>query len=205
MLLMKRGIGLFLVTALMAVFLGLNLAEAHAKLVRSTPSDGAVLSTLPASVTLVFSEELKTGAAEILVVSSQGTRIDVGDARVDLNDLDHTTVVASIKAGSGAAGYTIHWKVVAADDGGVSEGSVAFKVLAPSTAASPQVVTPQQPVVAPGAPRPVPQVPSVAAPATVEAPRLPATGTQARGEWMAVLAIGSLILGLLTRFIVRRA
>ena len=58
-------------------------AAAHASLVSTDPGEGARLETVPAEVTLEFSEGVSLGAGYARVLSSDGERVDTGTAAVE--------------------------------------------------------------------------------------------------------------------------
>lgn len=122
---MKRYIALVGLALLLALGL-VGRASAHAKLVSSTPAAGTRLTTAPATVTLVFSEEISEKDSSFSVTDSKGAT--VGTGKLDLNDLDHKTLIGTLKTSLGDGVYSITWKTVTSDDNGVSEGSFTFGV-----------------------------------------------------------------------------
>ncbi len=148
------------------------LVSAHAKLISSNPANGAALAAMPATIVAVYDEELKTIGPFITVTNAAGQQVDAGDSKVDLNDVDHKTIMATLKPGLGAGTYTIHWQAITADDNGVTQGTIVFTVQGTGTTV-PAVSTTQ---------------------ATSSAPNLPNTGNAAQElGWLCALA---LILGL---------
>src|SRR5262249_36893943 len=96
--------------------------RAHAHLIESTPGDGAVLSTPPPRLQLLFDEELDEDASEVRVTGPTGQRADRQDKQIDgvrmwLSLLDQ-----------GPGIYRVQWKSVADDDKGVIRGSLTFSV-----------------------------------------------------------------------------
>ncbi len=102
--------------------------SAHATLISSDPANGAVLTAIPATIVARFDEELKTTGPVITVTNGAGQQVDAGDGKVDLNDIDHKSMVATLKPGLGDGIYTIHWQAITADDGGVTQGTITFTV-----------------------------------------------------------------------------
>ncbi len=125
---MKRRIGLGIIVALVLSMALWSVASAHAKLVSSDPAAGAKLTTAPAKVTLVFSEEISEKADEsnVTVTDEQGN--EVGKGGLDNTDLDHKTQSATLKAGLGDGIYTVKWNALTPDDNGHSDGSFTFGV-----------------------------------------------------------------------------
>ena len=100
---------------------------AHSEMVKSEPEAGASLENSPAQVTAWFSEELDSEMSSMRVVDSQNNQVDSGDGSVDLNDLDHLSMVANLPQLS-AGTYTVHWTSVSAEDGDAEEGEFTFNV-----------------------------------------------------------------------------
>lgn len=100
---------------------------AHARLVRSDPKAGAVLSRAPAAVRAWFDDELDPDRSTITVWDAGEHRVDDGKGGVDLNDLDRRSMMTRLHSIGGAT-YTVRWVAVAADDGFVSRGSFTFSV-----------------------------------------------------------------------------
>ncbi|HEV8340471.1 MAG TPA: copper resistance protein CopC [bacterium] len=113
-------------------------AFGHAKVVKSEPKRGAVLTTAPAVVRIVFNEELRPKGSILTVADARGRRVDDGKGGVDLNDLDRTTMVTRLKPLS-AGTYTVRWTAVSADDLFVAKGSFRFRVAAISAIRLPPV------------------------------------------------------------------
>jgi methionine-rich copper-binding protein CopC len=122
-----------------------GLASAHTNLETATPAQDAVLKSAPAKVTLIFSEELKSGSTGS-VVDAAGKRVDAGDGTIDLTDLDHKTLVIPLKAGLGDGVYTVKFSAIDAEDDDVNESNYTFTVRSSSTTPDP---TPNPTPVAP--------------------------------------------------------
>jgi methionine-rich copper-binding protein CopC len=112
------------VACVAALILTASPAVAHSEPVELSPDDGASLSEAPTQVRAVFSEELDAESS-LTVFDSAGR--PVGDAgHLDLDDVEHVTLVADIEVGSGS--YTVEWTAVSAEDGDATSGSWAFTV-----------------------------------------------------------------------------
>lgn len=96
-------------------------ADAHAVLVASSPTDGAVSAQEPSSVSLTFSGVVR-GPAYVTVSAPDGTPANRGRATV----LDHRVVQATRSLGI-AGRYAMSYRVVSAD-GHPVEGTVHFTV-----------------------------------------------------------------------------
>jgi len=101
--------------------------SAHSELVKSEPEAGASLENSPAQVTAWFSEELDSQSSSLRVFDSQNNQVDNGDGSVDLNDLDHLSMVVSLPPLQSGT-YTVHWESVSAEDGDSEEGEFTFRV-----------------------------------------------------------------------------
>jgi LPXTG-motif cell wall-anchored protein len=101
-------------------------ALAHADYVSSNPAADSQLSSAPATISVVFSEEL-TSDSTISVVDANGAVVDRGDGKVDTSDPERKTMVLSLKAGLGDGVYTVQWSAASAD-GHSEPGSFNFAV-----------------------------------------------------------------------------
>lgn len=127
------------VAACASVLLGVPpAAGAHATLARSDPAWGATLGALPARLRLVYDEPVVPGYARVTVTGGGGRNV-AGTVRVVGG-----TVIVPLRAGQRGS-YTVHWRMVASDDGHVTEGVFSFGVRA----------KPLPPAAAPGAGVPV--------------------------------------------------
>jgi len=167
---------IFLFIAVSAVLLAMpGLVSAHAKLVSSTPENGATLDVAPATITLKFDSELTSDGATLLVTDTNGAVVDNGDGAVDLSDSERKTMTVSLKSGLGAGGYTATWNVTG-DDGHEVTGSIVFAVGA----------------------APVPVAPAPAADHADDA-ALPATSGESLPLWIGVLALICVGAGVMLR------
>jgi copper transport protein len=128
---LARGV-LGLTVMLVAVLaLGTVPAAAHAALSSTTPAQGSQLSTAPADVTLVFTEEVGLSPRSVQVADARGRRVD--DGRPQHAGGDSRTVQVALTPGLGQGSYTVTWRVVSVDGHPVS-GSFAFGVGVPAGA-----------------------------------------------------------------------
>lgn len=109
-------------------------ASAHAELVASTPSQGAVIGSEPGRVTLRFSEEIVLRLSAVKVIGPDGRRLDAGAAHAGPSGEDGMAVDLAPDARHGT--FVVVWQVTAADDGHASSGTVMFAVGAASMPAS---------------------------------------------------------------------
>jgi copper transport protein len=105
-----------------------GVASAHALLVKSDPEGGAVVEQAPGKVVAWFSQELESRLSSMRVFDVQGRQIDNGDGGVDLNDLDHTSLIVTLPLAMPAGTYTVRWSVVSVEDGDATEGEFTFSV-----------------------------------------------------------------------------
>jgi len=121
----KRADLALLLGAIIALFAGAGVAEAHAELTRSDPAADSILATAPTRLTLWYSEEPELLFSEIRVVDRTNRQVDRGDLRPDPNDrLGLTVGLRDVAPGT----YTVTWKVLSAVDGHVTRGVFVFTV-----------------------------------------------------------------------------
>lgn len=97
-------------------------AAAHAQLVSTDPSDGALLDTAPSEVTLTFDEPVRLTAQEITVYDADGATVPSSAGT------SGTEVVISLEDPSSMRGtHVVGWFVVSADGHPIS-GSLTFSV-----------------------------------------------------------------------------
>ena len=108
-------------------------ALAHVELLTSTPEDGAVLSALPAEVSLIFNEDLLPEAVNLSVNDSVGTVVRIAGPTVDGQEV--TFPWPGWPASDSGDQWTVNYRVVS-QDGHPVTGSITF------TAPPPTVPTP---------------------------------------------------------------
>jgi methionine-rich copper-binding protein CopC len=121
-------LGLVFLAVLVTLGFRPGTASAHAQYKSSTPANGAVLSTGPAGITIVFTEAFVPAQSSASVSGPDGARVDNGDARADLSDADRKTMVLTLRPNLANGVYTVHWKTVSADDGDEAQGAFAYRV-----------------------------------------------------------------------------
>ena len=111
--------------AVVTVLANSPAASAHAQLITSNPTDGAVLASSPATLVLEWSEPVKSGSDEIRLVDSAGEFLP---AEVVVTSTSSTgrAVITPSKALHGGA-WALSWKAVSAD-GHLVGGAVSFSV-----------------------------------------------------------------------------
>ncbi len=125
-----KGIRLY-ASILAAVLVGSLIlapsAGAHAKLSRADPKPGSTIKTIPGVVRAWFSEELDAKGSALSVWDSHGKRKDDGKGGLDLNDMDHKSLIAKLQP-IGPGTYTVKWTAVSTDDKNVAQGAFRFTV-----------------------------------------------------------------------------
>ena len=99
-------------------------AFAHAELLTTNPTAGAVLDASPATITLTFSEPVEINLGGIRLFDGSGNPVDVGATKhPDGHDSEVTVDVGELADGS----YVVDWRVVSADSHPV-QGAFTFQV-----------------------------------------------------------------------------
>ncbi|MDD2857445.1 MAG: copper resistance protein CopC [Candidatus Nanopelagicales bacterium] len=126
---MRRGFARVLAVVLvgaLAVAAGGPSASAHTQLVATSPSEGAVLTTSPASVSATFNESLLTTGGAMVVLDAERRSVGTGDARVQ-----RATIALDLQPSLPDGTYRAAYRVISAD-GHPVEGSFTFIVGSPS-------------------------------------------------------------------------
>jgi copper transport protein len=128
----RRAAGAAVIAGCMAaLLLGLPAtAGAHAVLETSVPAYGAVVAAEPGRLTLDYDEDVVAGLAQVSVLAPEGRDL-AGAPRVS-----GSTVTVPLRPGPKGS-YTVRWRMVAADDGHVTEGAFSFGVDAAPVAPAP--------------------------------------------------------------------
>lgn len=101
-------------------------AKAHAEPDEIRPGDGAVLTSLPAEVEIVMSQELarREGGSDIDVIGPDGAEVTTEPATLDLEDRRRLSV--PLPSGLQPGTYTVRWKSLSAEDGDPADGELSF-------------------------------------------------------------------------------
>lgn len=113
------------VLALMGCALTLTAANAHPKLVKSSPAANAAIDDSPKELRLSFNEELVAKFSGVEVKNQKGQKIEVGPAAPDSADKKQLVVPVPTPLAEGA--YEVEWHAVAADTHRI-HGSYSFTV-----------------------------------------------------------------------------
>jgi copper transport protein len=125
----------YLLAALVLAGIGLLAAApaalAHAKLESTSPADGAIVRTAPATVSATFDEQVGVSADSLRVFAPDGQRADDGQTT---HGSVPQQITVGLLPGLGRGTYTVAWHVVSADSHHV-QGAFTFSVGAPSSTA----------------------------------------------------------------------
>lgn len=113
-----------LVIGIVAVFAVTALVQAHTKLEKSEPADGATLAKAPTFVQLFFNETPDLKVSKVELTGPSG-KIGLGPAH-SMADKD---IMAAITGAVGNGKYTVAWQA-AGKDGHVQKGTISFTVQA---------------------------------------------------------------------------
>ncbi len=108
-------------------------ASAHATLQSTTPYDGQVVATSPASVGLTFDEPVEVALGGVKVYAADGSRVDLGQVRHPGGA--GKQVSADLRSGLAHGTYLVNWRVVSSDSHPIS-GSFTFSVGAAGSVAA---------------------------------------------------------------------
>ncbi|MFP4323985.1 MAG: copper resistance CopC/CopD family protein, partial [Anaerolineales bacterium] len=108
------------------LFEGPDSAQAHGYIVRSTPSDRAVLTRAPNQVQVWFSEGLESEFSTIEVYNQQGAQIDNGDGGVDPRN--SAKLVVGLPSNLPQGAYLVRMRPVFTSDGHAVNDTLVFWV-----------------------------------------------------------------------------
>jgi methionine-rich copper-binding protein CopC len=150
-------------------------AQAHARLLRTSPTAGASLPSAPAEVVLTFDEPPLALGARVEVSGPDGVVVSAGLPRIIEANV-HQTLEPDLRPGQ----YSVAWRVTS-DDGHPVSDTFRFTILgSPVTSSAPT-------------PTPTPSTPP--SPAAGAAPA--ALAQQSSGSSAAVLWVGAALIALL--------
>lgn len=109
-----------------AVFSANGHAQAHAEPDEVRPGDGAVVTTVPAEIEIVMSQELarREGGNDIDVIGPDGSEVTTEPAVLDLENRRRLAVPLPSTLQPGT--YTVRWKSLSAEDGDPADGELTF-------------------------------------------------------------------------------
>ncbi|HET8912473.1 MAG TPA: copper resistance protein CopC [Ktedonobacteraceae bacterium] len=104
-------------------------SEAHAILLRSEPSQDAILNTPPQQVKMWFSEDLNPSLSTAVVVNTNNQRVDNKDAHIASSDTREMDLTLPTNLTPDV--YVVVWRSSSSDDGHVLRGSFIFTIARP--------------------------------------------------------------------------
>jgi copper transport protein len=110
------------------------ILEAHAKLVRSNPENGARLDNAPQQITLQFSEKPEVALSAVRLMGPMGDTIVLSSLRSDPDNA--YALIAQVPPGLLPGNYRVLWKA-AGSDGHPSQGTIRFFVSFPERVLAP--------------------------------------------------------------------
>ncbi|MBA2473855.1 MAG: hypothetical protein DLM61_26450 [Pseudonocardiales bacterium] len=128
------------ICALLGLLAGASPAAAHAVLISTDPGQGAVIATVPATVSLTFGEPVVVAADGVRVYRPDGAEVDNGHAAALGSS---STVGVGLPGGSDQpqGTYTVSWRVISADSHPVA-GAFTSSVGHPSPSRATPTVPP---------------------------------------------------------------
>ena len=132
------------VAAFLAVTMSAGPAAAHAKVVRTTPANGASVDGHVKAISVVFDDPVRLVPRALVVTGGTGAPLTMGAPRV----VHGHTLVAPLLDRLVPGRYFVAWRILS-DDGHVESGSFGFAAGAPGAApaAAPMMpAAPGQPV-----------------------------------------------------------
>jgi len=137
-----RACAVTVICAVLVVLTGTSSASAHAALIGTEPGQDGVVVTMPATVSLTFSEPVVVAPGGVRVFGPDGAEVDDGHA-THLGGA--ATVGVTLVAGTSAPGtYTVSWRVISADSHPVA-GAFTFSVGHPTQALASRMPVDAQP------------------------------------------------------------
>lgn len=136
-----RACAVTVICAVLVVLTGTGSAAAHAVLIATEPGQSAVVATMPATVSLTFSEPVVIAPSAVRVFGPEGAEVDDGHA----THLGSAATVGVRLVSAGSPGtYTVSWRVISADSHPVA-GAFTFSVGHPTQAVARPPPTAAQP------------------------------------------------------------
>ncbi|HET6816459.1 MAG TPA: copper resistance CopC family protein [Mycobacteriales bacterium] len=114
--------------ALFSVVLTAGPAQAHARVIRTTPANGATIGGRISVVSVVFDDPVRLVPRSLVVSGATGAPEPIGAPRV----VGGKTLEASVPGRLPAGRYFVGWRILS-DDGHVESGVFGFAVGAPGS------------------------------------------------------------------------
>jgi copper transport protein len=121
----KLQLALFLPILILTPLVTISNAYAHASIMSSSPREGEVFDSSPASLSLEFTEVVKTDSEQIKVYGSNGMKVE-SEVKIFVNDArSMATIVPKNPMEDGS--YTLSW-IAESNDGHIVGGGINFAV-----------------------------------------------------------------------------
>ncbi len=128
------------------VALAPRTVSAHAVPEKAYPPMNQAVPVMPTTIEVWFSEEVQSDGTTLEVLAADGTRVDLDDAELDLQDPNRAHMTVGVHSGLDNGVYIVQWTSVSAIDGDAVSGSYQFTIdPGASPQALPQVVAQQAP------------------------------------------------------------
>jgi len=128
----RRLVLLVPLATLMALAGPAQMAQAHAFLAGSNPSDGQVLDAAPRELRLQFSESVVLSATQIDIVDSDGRHYTAGDLTVvtagDGADTEEPVEIVGTLPALDTGAYRVSWETLSSDDLHRTSGVLVFGI-----------------------------------------------------------------------------
>lgn len=143
------------IAAAVFALLSVTAVFAHAEPATAKPGDGAVLTSAPAEIVIVMSQELarQAGGNDIDVFDAAGKEVTTVAAVVDNNDRTRLSVAMPSDLAPGK--YTVRWQSLSSEDGDPADGELSF-TYDPNGIANPGKEQLREDLLNPGGPTPEP-------------------------------------------------
>jgi methionine-rich copper-binding protein CopC len=102
-----------------------DIASAHATLVKALPAVGGVVTSPPSEIRITYSEAIEPRFSGIELKAADGHAVPTGTASVDPND--HATLIVPLKSALPPGTYKVTWHAVSVDTHR-TQGSFSFEV-----------------------------------------------------------------------------
>lgn len=127
------------IVALVALLwlVGVGSVSAHAVPEVAYPPIDQAVPVMPSTIEVWFSEEVKPEGTTLEVLKLDGTKVDLGNTTLDLQDPNRSHVTVGVHPGLDNGVYVVQWTSLSALDGDSVSGSYQFTV---DPTASPQAL-----------------------------------------------------------------
>jgi copper transport protein len=121
----RKHLPISLALACLFLLFLVQVASAHARLVKAIPAPGSVLAVAPTQVHLFYDEDVDPNFSEVQVLDKNLQRVDNNDVKPVPGDSKQLLI--TLKPLSDGT-YTVAWKALSNTDGHITRGNFAFSV-----------------------------------------------------------------------------